>query len=294
MAALLPHLFNVISPVFFIAFVGYIWVKKGYDFPAEFVTRINMNIGAPCLVFAGIMNLGDGILDSQRFILAVFLSILSLLALSALFALIFKLPLRAYIVTLYSTNSGNMGIPLCLFAFGERGMSLAIAYFAISALFQFTVGLFISHGNLTAASLTRVTMLYGLAAALFFIIGGFEPPLWLMNTTKLMGGVTIPLMLLTLGASLARLKLQNSGKMILISAFKLAMGLSVGLGLSAAFGFTGVERNVLIMQCSMPVAIFSYLLASQYNRSPNDAANMVFITTLMSLVTVPLLLTYVM
>ncbi len=289
---LFAELFNVISPVFIIALVGYIWVKRDYEFPAEFVTRINMNIGAPCLVFAGIMNLGSGLLEVTDFIVASFISILSLMAISTLFALIFKLPLRGYIITLYSTNSGNMGIPLCLFAFGERGMSLAIAYFAISAMFQFTAGLFISHGNLSATSLTRVTMLYGLAAAVFFIVGDIEPPTWLMNTTRLMGGVTIPLMLLTLGASLARLRIQNSGKMILISAFKLTMGMAVGFGVSAIFGFTGLERNVLIMQSSMPVAIFSYLLASQYNRSPNDVANMIFITTLMSMVTVPLLLSY--
>jgi len=291
---MIAELFNVISPVFFIALVGYIWVRKGYDFPAKFVTRINMNIGAPCLVFAGIMNLGGGLLEATGFIMAAIVSIISLLTISILFAVLFKLPLRAYIIALYSTNSGNMGIPLSLFAFGERGMSLAIVYFALSAMFQFTVGLFISHGNLSAASLTRVTMLYGLAAAAFFIIGDVAPPKWLMNTTRLMGGVTIPLMLLTLGASLARLKLEKSGKLVLISAFKLAMGLTIGFTVSAAFGFTGVERNVLIVQCAMPVAIFSYLLASQYNRSPNEVANMIFITTVMSLVTVPLLLTYLM
>ncbi|MCF8475049.1 MAG: AEC family transporter [Emcibacter sp.] len=291
---MIAELFNVIAPVFVIAFIGYIWIKKGYDFPSDFVTRVNMNIGAPCLVFSGIINLGDGLFEATDFIVASFISILSLMSVSTLFALIFKLPLRAYVIALYSTNSGNMGIPLCLFAFGERGMSLAIAYFALSAIFQFTAGLFISHGNLTASSLTRVTMLYGLAGALFFILGDVEAPKWLINTTKLMGGATIPLMLLTLGASLARLKLENTSKMVVISAFKLVMGISIGFTISLAFGFTGEERNVLIMQCSMPVAIFSYLLASQYNRSPNDVASMVFITTLMSIVTVPMLLTYLM
>ena len=291
---MITELFNIISPVFIIAMVGYIWIKGGYDFPTDFVTRINMYIGAPCLAFTGIMKLGDGLLEVTSFLLATLLSIIILMAISGLFAYIFKLPVRSYITTLYSTNSGNMGIPLCLFAFGERGMSLAIAYFSISALFQFTVALFISHGSLSAASLTRVTMLYGIGAALFFIIGDIEAPKWLMNSTTLMGGVTIPLMLLTLGASLAGLKLKNSGRMVLISAFKMAMGFTVGLGIATLFGFSGEERTVLILQSSMPVAIFSYLLASKYNRHPDDAASMIFITTLMSFVTVPLLLSYLM
>lgn len=291
---MITELLNIISPVFLIAFIGYLWVKRGYDFPTDFVTRINMNIGAPCLVFTGMMTLGDGLMEATSFIMATFISIILLMVISTLFALVFKLPLRAYIVSLYSTNSGNMGIPLCLFAFGEKGMSLAVVYFAISAVFQFTVALFISHGNLSATSLTRVSMIYGIAAAAFFILSDVEAPKWLMNTTKLMAGVTIPLMLLTLGASLARLKLQNSGQMVLISSFKLAMGITIGFTISSLFGFTGIERNVLIMQSAMPVAIFSYLLASQYNRNPNDVATMIFITTLLSMVTIPLLLTYLM
>lgn len=291
---MITELFTVISPVLFIALVGYIWVKRGIEFPADFVTRINMNVGAPCLVFTGIMSLGDGLGEATTFMTASFVSILCLLTLSTLFAVLFRLPKRAYIVSLFSTNSGNMGLPLCLFAFGERGMALAIAYFTVSVIFQFTVALFISHGKMTAGSLTRITMLYGIAGALFFNLTAVEAPRWLMNTTELMAGITIPLMLLTLGASLARLKLEKSGRLVLISAFKLAMGVGVGVGVAALFGFTGAERNVLILQSSMPVAVFSYLLASQYGRRPNEVASLVFITTLMSLVTVPLLLTYML
>jgi len=291
---MIAELFSVISPVLIIALVGYIWVKRGFEFPTDFVTRINMNVGAPCLVFTGIMNLGDGLGDAAGFMTASFFTILGLLGISTLFALLFRLPKRAYIVSLFSTNSGNMGIPLCLFAFGERGMSLAIAYFTVSVMFQFTVALFISHGNLTAASLTRITMLYGIAGALFFYLTGLTAPIWLINTTELMAGVTIPLMLLTLGASLARLKLDGSGRLILIAAFKLAMGFGVGFTIATLFGFDGEERHVLILQSSMPVAVFSYLLASQYNRSPDEVASLIFITTLMSLVTIPVMLTYML
>ena len=289
---MIAELFNVVAPVFMIAAIGFLLVRRGYEFPTEFVTRMNMNIGAPCLVFSGIMKLGGGLTEAVGFLTASLVSILALLLVSALFAVIFRLPKRAYIVSLFSTNSGNMGLPLCLFAFGEQGMALAIAYFTVSVVFQFTVALFISHGQLTAGSLTRITMLYGIAGALVFNLGDIPPPTWLMNTTSLLGGVTIPLMLLTLGASLARLKLEKSGKLVLISGFKLAMGVSVGLLVTSLFGLTGLERNVLILQNSMPVAVFSYLLASQYNRSPDEVASLIFITTLMSLITVPLMLTY--
>ncbi len=286
------QLFNVISPVLICALVGYIWVKRGYEYSTEFVTRLNMNFGAPCLVFVGMLDLGQDLDSMKTFMFAAFVSLTMMLIITYLFVVVTKLPRRGYIIALSSTNCGNMGIPLCLFAFGQTGMSLAIAYFTIGAFFQFTVSLFISHGNLKPGSLLRITLLWGIVAALFFILTDITPPVWLMNTTELFAGVTIPLMLLTLGASLATLKVIKIGKILTISVLKMAMGISIGIATAAYFGFQGLERNVLIMQLSMPVAVFSYLLASKFNRNPDEVASLIFVTTLLSFVTVPLMLIY--
>jgi predicted permease len=116
----------------------------------------------------------------------------------------------------------------------------------------------------------------------------------LINTTNLLGQLTIPLMLLMLGTSLARFKMQKSGKLILLSVFKIALGFSVGYAVAALFGFTGLERNILILQMSMPVAVFSYMLAEKYNRDPEEVASMVFMTTLISFISMPLLLTWML
>ncbi|WP_321394651.1 AEC family transporter [Emcibacter sp.] len=288
------ELFAVTAPVFLIALLGFTWVKRGQKFPTDFVSVMNMNIGAPALVFNGLLGLGDKLFEASDFILASAVTIVAMLALSTLVALALRLPKRGFIIALYSTNSGNMGLPLCLFAFGQIGLGLGLTFFAVSVIFQFTVALFISHGNLRPASLARVSLIWGIAFALFFILTGITPPAWVTNTTQLLGGLTIPLMLLTLGASLATLKVENSGQLIALSALKIAMGVGMGLGVATLFGFSGVERNVLILQCSMPVAVFSYLLASQYNRNPQEVAAMVFFTTLMSVVTVPLILTYML
>lgn len=291
---MIVELFNVIAPVLFIALVGYIWVKKGYEFPTDFVTRLTMHVGAPCLVFVGIMNLEDNFEQTLHFMSAVVVVVLCMLSLSTLLAYVLKLPKRAYIVALSSCNAGNMGIPLCLFAFGEKGMALGVAYFSVTVIFSVTISVFISHGNMTPATLSRTTMLYGVALASFFILSGTPAPVWLMNTTQLTAGVTIPLMLLTLGVSLARLKFKGSGKFIFLSALKLSMGFGVGFGIATLFGFEGLERNVFILQASMPVAVFSYMLASQYKRNPEEVAGMIFASTLLSMITIPLLLTYLL
>ncbi|MBT5187211.1 MAG: AEC family transporter [Kordiimonadaceae bacterium] len=286
------ELFNIISPVLSIALIGFIWVKRGFEYPTEFITRLNMNFGAPCLVFVGMLNLGQDIGNLSNFMLASFVAAGLMHIIVFIFVSIAKLPKRGYTIALASSNCGNMGIPLCLFAFGEIGMSLAIAYFTIGCFFQITVALFISHGNLSASTLLKTSLLWGIFAAFFFILTGIEPPKWLMNTTQLLSGVTIPLMLLTLGASLATLKVIRFGNILALSVFKIGLGMSIGILVAGYFGFQGLERNVLIMQMSMPVAVFSYLLASKYNRNPDEVASLIFVTTLLSFITVPLMLIY--
>jgi predicted permease len=289
---MLLELFNVISPVLFIALIGYIWVKIGNDFPTDFVTRLNMNFGAPCLVFVGILNLGCDLSNLSNFMFAAAVALTILLIASVLFVYIFKLPKRAYIIALSTTNCGNMGIPLCLFAFGEAGMAYAIAYFTVGCIFQFTVMLFISHGNLNPGSLLRITLLWGVAAALLILATDTTPPVWLMNVTELLAGFTIPIMLITLGASLARLKVIKFGKIVTIGTIKMAAGIVIGFLVAGLFSFEGVEKNVLILQMSMPVAVFSYLLAAKYDRNPEEVASLIFTTTLISFITVPLLLLF--
>ncbi|MCP5381104.1 MAG: AEC family transporter [Kordiimonadaceae bacterium] len=286
------ELINIISPVFLLALAGFFWVRLGYDYPTEFVTRLNMNFGAPCLVFVGILNMGNDLTTMTTFMFASAIAITVMLIVATLFVFATGLPRRGYIIALSSSNCGNMGIPLCLFAFGQPGMSLAIAYFAVGSFFQFTVSLFISHGNMNASSLFRISFLWGIAAALVFILTGITPPKWIMNTTELLAGVTVPLMLLTLGASLATLKVIKLGKIISIGLLKIAFGMAIGIVTATYFGFEGVTRNVLIMQMSMPVAVFSYLLASKYNRNPEEVASLIMTTTLTSFITVPLMLIY--
>ena len=286
------ELFNVVSPVLFISLIGFIWVKREYAFPTDFLTSINMNLGAPCLVFVGLLGLRDDISAMTTFMFAALIAIVILLILASLFVYITGLPKRGYIIALSSSNCGNMGIPLSLFAFGDIGMSFAIAFYVVGSIFQYTVSLLISHGNMKIGELLRLSLLWGILAAVFFIATDSEPSIWLMNTANLLAGIMIPLMLLALGASLANLKIIKLGKIATIGGLKMFVGICIGIMVASWFGFDGVDRNVLILQMSMPVAVFSYLLAARYNRNPDEVASLIFTTTLMSFILVPLMLLF--
>ena len=115
-------------------------------------------------------------------------------------------------------------------------------------------------------------------------------PLWLSNTVDLVGGMVIPLMLLTLGVSLASIRLHHVGRGLFIGGLRIVLGAGVGGGIGVLLGLDHLAHAVLVMQSAMPVAVFNYLLAVRANRSPEQVANVVMCSTVLSFAWLPFVL----
>jgi hypothetical protein len=187
-----------------------------------------------------------------------------------------------------------MGLPLCLLAFGEQGLALAISYFAINVVLMFSFGVAVAAGAASWRKLTRLPVIYAVAAALAFLYTGTTPPEWVSSTTRILGGLTIPLMLITLGVSLAGLGIQSLPRSFALSVLRLVSGFAIGWVTAEIFGMEGAARGVLILQCAMPVAVFNYLFALQYNNQPEEVAGTVVLSTALSFLSLPVLLWYIL
>ncbi len=285
---------SIVAPVFICAAIGYIWARLDRPYDTELVTSLITTIGAPCLVFA---TLTDVDISLDAFLTMAGATVAAIVVFGLLgIALIKALGLnhRAYLPTLMFANTGNMGVPLCLLAFGEAGLAFAIVVFTINAVSQFTVGVSISSGTASVKSLVRIPLLYAVAASLFFLISGIEVPEWLFKTTEILGGMTIPIMLITLGISLAQLKVASFKRSLGMSVARLGMGFAVGVGLAEAFGLEGAARGVLILDSTMPAAVFNYLFAQRYKTAPEEIAGVVVLSTTLSFLTLPILLWYIL
>ena len=285
------ELLSIIAPVFITVAIGYLWARLGRPFDAEFITNIVLTLATPCLVFAALSDLEVGLADSGT-IAAVMLAALALYALGGVLILRLagRLPLHSYLPSLMFGNLGNMGLPLSFFAFGETGLSLAVTAFAVHSVCQFTVGDSIAAWRVSGRQLLRTPILYGIVFSLPFMITGAAAPQWLDNTTNLLGDIVVPLMLLTLGVALSRLKVTRIKRSVLIAVTRLILGLAVGLLLSEVLGLEGELRGVTIIMTSMPLAVFNVVFATRYRREPEDVAAAIVISTAISFVTLPLLL----
>lgn len=283
-------LLDVVTPVAVCAAIGFGWARMKQPFDSQMVTRLVSNVGVPSLVFSTLVAVE---IDSGIFMDMAAAALLTSVFFFAIGYVILKmtgLPIRTYLNPIAFANTGNMGLPLCLLAFGEQGLALGIAYFVVNVILLLTVGIAVASNEYRLKDVLKRPFLYAVIGAAFFMITDAEVPNAILSTTKLLGNFSIPLMLITLGFSLATLQIVNIKRAVFISFCRLGVGIPVGFASAALFGFTGAAHGTLVLMCSMPVAVITFLLAENYGADGRAVAGAVIISTLASFATMPALL----
>lgn len=289
---MLAALFAVMAPILITAGIGYAWARSGQSYPTDFIARLVLNVGTPSLVLS---TLSQAEIDKHAFgqiALACLLTTLVMGVIGLGLSRAMKQDWRVLVPAFLFPNSGNMGLPVALYAFGEPGLALAVGFFLALAVVQFSLGLLLSGSERSVKKLFINPIVISLALAIPLILFDLTLPRWLANTIELLGGMTIPLMLLTLGVSLASIRVGHLGSGLLQGALRILFGAGVGWGVGLALQLEPLTLGVLVMQSAMPVAVFNYLLAVRAGRSPEQVASLVMCSTLLSFVTIPLLLVW--
>jgi predicted permease len=205
--------------------------------------------------------------------------------------------LAAVLLCTLTLNAGNYGLSLNLFAFGEKALAYASLFFVTSAVITYTLGVAIaSLGRASLADslkgLLKIPVIYVVPMALIFIAMDWKLPLPLDRAVSLLSDAAIPGMLLVLGLQLQNnQRTSNLRALILASGMRLLGGLGVGLLLASVFGLGGMAYNAGVLESSMPTAVMSTILATEYEAEPAFVTTAVFASTLLSPLTlVPLLL----
>jgi len=287
---------SVLFPVLVCAVLGAWWAHSKTKYDSEFISRLVLNIGAPCLMLSV---LGQVEIDAEVFGQTALACVLVTVVMVIPGVLVPKLmgdDVRTYLPSFLFPNVGNMGLPVCLFAFGEQGLALALAFFMMLSVAHFPVGILLAGGRDAGGlkGIARMPIMYAIAVSVVLVMTGWRLPDFLDDSVELIGGMTIPLMLITLGVSLYSLKVTGWSKAVLYSLIRILGGLGAGLLITELLGLEGVARAVVLIQSSMPVAVFNYLFAVRYKREPDAVAGLVVTSTFMSFVSLPVLLAWLM
>lgn len=298
MAGVLDILSHVIFPILLIAGLGYLFDRR-FAPDIQTLSRLAFYVLNPCLIFSGLVGSSIPAGDLVRIAVFALLTFASAAAVAALIARLsaFDAPLTsAFVMVNLGTNSGNYGLAINLFAFGDEGLQQAIVFFLISALLISTAGVFIAargqkSSRAAARNVLTVPMAYAALVALLMQSLDWSVPETVLRATQLAGRAAVPVMLLVLGMQLARTKVNQSWRPVSLAVLvKLAVCPLLALGWASLLGISGLTRQVGLVQAGTPTAVTVVILANEFDAKPQFAASVVFVSTLLSLGTMTFLL----
>ena len=284
-------LFEVLFPVFFIVGIGYLLGRQKSDIDTTFITNYSANFGAPALFIFAITSSGVTYsVFSEYFIYSVIA--LSCFAITGIIFLFFmKKDVSRELPPFFLPNTGNMGIPICLFAYGSLGMGVAAAISSLVVLLHFTANIFLASKKFDVKIILKSPSTYAVIISVLFLYFDLEMPMFALNTVMLLGYTMIVLILMSLGVSLTQMKVFSIKSSLISSIGRVIVGPIIGFGLIKVFNLSGYAAGVLLIQSAMPSAILTYLIASMYSprKIVDNISSMIVVSTLMSLITVPII-----
>ena len=283
-------LFEVIFPVFFVIGIGYYLGKNNPNIDTNFITNFAGNIGTPAMIFYTVTTTGITLTVFIHYFTYALIMIggFALIGLILLFFL--NKDLSMELPPLILPNTGNMGVPICLFAYGTQGLGVASAIASVIILFHFTLGVFLAKKKFSFDVVLKSPPVYAIIVSVLFLYFKIDTPLFLENTTFLLTYATIFLVLMSLGIALTRFKfsLKNS---IILSLCRVVVGPIIAFIIIYYFELSGFAAGVLLIQSAMPSAILNYLVGSMYSPKNivDSIASTIVVSTLMSFITIPII-----
>ena len=286
-------LFEVLFPVFFVVGIGYYLGKKNPKIDTTFITTFAANIGSPAMIIYS--------LNSEFITFEVFKSYFwyYLIAISCFFfvgvSLLYFLKVKDIIrelPPLLMPNTGNLGLPLSLFAYGQSGLGVAGAISALIILFHFTVGVFLADRKFNFDVVIKSPPFYAIIISVILLYYNIKHPTFVENTSSLLTYATIFLILMSLGIALTRLKVFSFNKALVCSVGRVIFVPILGFRVINIFILHGIVACFLFIHYSMPSAVLNYLIATMYSSKKivDSVASTIVVSTFMSFITIPIVI----
>jgi predicted permease len=283
------QILSTLLPVFLIAGCGALYGRfRSPDI--RVLNSLNMELFVPMLVFAVLAERKAPLQDYADLALAGTVIVLGSGLLLWPLARLLKLDLRTFLPPMMFNNTGNMGLPLMVLAFGEQALPAAVVLFIVEMLLHFSVGLYVLNPRTRLWSLFRVPVVLASIAGVAVNMLGVGLPGWLLEACRMLGGVCVPLMLFALGVRLLEVDF-GAWKLGLLGAVACpASGLLLAWPMIHFLDLQGIQLAAVWVFAALPPAVLNYMLAEQFQQEPHKVAALVLIGNLGSVAVMPVVL----
>ena len=290
---MVAQIFSIIFPILAIVLVGYFYGRRHAPDMAA-ANKLNIEIFVPALIFDVLsgkdFNLGEYQLLAVGGVAVIFGSGLLAWPIARLLNYQFK----TFVPAMMFNNSGNMGLPLALFAFGEAALPAAVVLFIIENTLHFSVGIKMLDSRASLMGLLKSPLLIASLAGLAVAVMHIKIPAALAIPIEMIGQVSIPLMLFALGVRLIHIDWRAWRIGVAGAIFCPLSGILIALGMGALLSLDDSQYAMLVVFGALPPAVLNYMLAERFNQQPEQVASIVMMGNLASMAVIPAVLVFVL
>lgn len=292
-STMLYQLTAIVFPLFALVAVGFFYGRRHLPDMAV-ANRINLEIFTPALIFSVMSARDFQIAAYSKLALAGVLVVLGSGLIAWPIAWLAGWRIKAFVPPMMFTNSGNMGLPLAVLAFGEPALAAALVLFLVENTLHFTIGNALLEGRIHPGMLLRIPILQATLAGLAVTL--LDITVWkpLAMALDLLGQVAIPLMLFALGVRMTRINLQDWRIGLTGAVVCPASGIAIVLLVGPLLGVSGEQYDQLLVFGALPPAVLNFMLAEKFSESPEAVASIVLMGNLASIVTLPAVLAWIL
>ncbi|HEY8117827.1 MAG TPA: AEC family transporter [Methylophilaceae bacterium] len=290
---MLIRILSIVFPVFAIAFVGWFYGRRqSVDMAAA--NQANLDIFVPALVFSALADRSFDLAGHRYFAIGALLMILGCGVVGWLVARISGIPFKVLVPTAMFNNSANLGLPVALLAFGQEGLAAAVVMFIVTNLVHFSFGNWYLDHHAKWWNAWRYPVILAAIAGLSVSFLGVE--IWepLRVGIKMLGDVSIPLALFSLGIRIAQSHPKALGVGAVGAILRPVSGILLTWLLAILLGLHGEQKAILIIYGALPPAMINYVFAERYKQHPDEVAAVVLIGNIAAVLVLPIVLAVVL
>lgn len=286
---MLLRIVGIVAPIFLIVMVGFAYGRlRKPDMQAA--NGLNMAVFLPALIFSAMAGKSFTLADNAALALGTVVVILGSGLLAWPLAKLLGYQPKTFVPPLMFNNAGNMGLPLLALAFGEQALGAAVVLLLVATMLQFALTPWLLEGRLHPSMIWREPVFAAALAGLLVSLNGWTvwPPI--MSSTKLLGDISVGLMIFALGVRLSTARLTSVGIGVAAAVFTPVTGMLVAWGWGTLVGMSGHELDMLFIFGALPPAVSNFIFAERYGQEPDKMASIVIIGNAAAVLFIPLAL----
>ncbi len=283
---MLLRIFSIVFPVFAIAALGYLYGRRKRPSMAV-ANQLNMDIFLPALVFSALASKEFDLAAHSELALAGLVVIVGSGLLAWPVGRLLGVDVRTLVPPMMFNNAGNMGLPLALLAFGEEILPAAIVLFVLEVSLHFSLGVYILDHRTHLMRMLRMPVIVATIVGLAFSTTGLTLPAPVQTMIKMLGDISIPLLLFALGVRLTDVSFKEWRLGVLGAVLCPLTGLAMVWLVLQVLDLPPAQQGLLIVFGALPPAVLNYIVAEQYEQEPEKVASIVMLGNLGALLVMP-------